>query len=544
MVKTINLTGSEIKVTELGGDNTEIFNNGSGIIYASKLPNITVGGDDVIAIPAGAIDGLYGTHGTIYLLGTGGVELRGVDHMITKTRGQAMAVGGGISENYVDEKCNEILDIAKTYADVKDSEVIVSVKEYADSLNAELAGYIGYTDNDIYGLEADFENNKFTRLAGAVGKTAGADFDGVNAYGGRRRCNLSDSGEVLAYYGDENFRIDGSNGQVMVEQPKFYYRAVPLKTEKIDGTDGYHLRKARYYISDTPRAGFKIHPAFICSGIEVDRIYLSAFEGCVYDTSESKYLLNDEQAADFNNDKLSSIAGAKPCSGTSQSLTRYNARKLANNRGNGWGQANIMSISATQLLFIIEYAAFNSQNVIGVGAVRKADDGRSNLAEVSGTTAILGNSSGKVSNSANVEFISYRGEENIWGNIWKWIDGVNEYNPTSQAGSFGTVFVSESVESDRYCDTGIHPEIGSGYISSFGYSEKYDFLFIPTEYKGTSAVPVGDVMLNVNGGTLAFMFGGASYSSYNAGIFYTDFNITENLRSHIIGARLVFSRAS
>lgn len=75
-----------------------------------------------------------------------------------------------------------------------------------------------------------------------MGKTAGADFDSVNAYCGRRRCNLSDSGEVLAYYGDENFKADGSNGQVMVEQPKFYYRVVPLKTEKIDGADGYHLR--------------------------------------------------------------------------------------------------------------------------------------------------------------------------------------------------------------------------------------------------------------------------------------------------------------
>ncbi|MDE7362056.1 MAG: hypothetical protein K2N38_09000 [Oscillospiraceae bacterium] len=50
----------------------------------------------------------------------------------------------------------------------------------------------------------------------------------MNAYGDRHRCNISD-GEVLAYYGDENFKADGSNSQVMVKQPKFYYSVVPLK---------------------------------------------------------------------------------------------------------------------------------------------------------------------------------------------------------------------------------------------------------------------------------------------------------------------------
>ena len=106
MIKTINLTNTETKITELGGDNTEIINNSSGIVYASKMPNITVGGDDVIAIPAGSIDGLYGTHGTVYILGSGSVELRGVDHHIAKARGQAATdiSGTGVSASYVDEK--------------------------------------------------------------------------------------------------------------------------------------------------------------------------------------------------------------------------------------------------------------------------------------------------------------------------------------------------------------------------------------------------------------------------------------------------------
>lgn len=139
MIKTINLMGSETKVMELGGDNTEIFNNGSETIYASTKPNIVIGGDDVITIPSGAIDGLYRTRGTIYLLGTGSVELRGIDQKITKTRGQSLSSGGGtgVSASYVDEKCGEILESANAYSDIKDSEVVVSVKEYADEKDAQ-----------------------------------------------------------------------------------------------------------------------------------------------------------------------------------------------------------------------------------------------------------------------------------------------------------------------------------------------------------------------------------------------------------------------
>lgn len=532
MIKTINLTGSEVKVTELGGDNTEIFNNGSGVIYASKLPNITAGGDEVIAIPAGAIDGLYGTHGTVYLLGTGSVELRGVDHKITKSRGQFASGNGGegVSANYVDEKCSVILD---------------SAKQYADSLNAELTGYIGYTGSDIYGLEADYENCVFTRLAGAVGKTAGADFDSVNAYGGRRRCNLSDSGEVLAYYGDENFKADGSNGQVMVEQPKFYYRVVPLKTEKIDGADGYHLRKARYYISDTPRAGFKVHPAFVRNGVEVDKIYLSAFEGCIYDTSVGTYLLEDEQVADFDNDKLSSIAGAKPCSGSTQQLTRTNARKLVHNRGEGWEQATIQTVSATQLLFLIEYATFESQSEIGEGFVKVSDDGKSNMSEKTGATIAIGNNSGKVS-AVSPYSISYRGEENFWGNIWTWVDGVNIDNPVEwHDGSFGKIYISTAQFNDLFKSatekfSQIVSCYGSGYISAFGFSYDFDWLFIPTERSGNTMLPIGDYSWNSNSGERAAAISGCWFHTFQSGAFTLSTHFAATIYSRYIGTRLTY----
>ena len=92
-----------------------------------------------------------------------------------------------------------------------------SLGKKADKVEVDdVKAYIGYTDSDILGLQVDFENKTFTRLAGAVGLSQGADFDKFTMYGGRKRCNVLDDGTIVAYYGDEGYTEDGSNGQVMV----------------------------------------------------------------------------------------------------------------------------------------------------------------------------------------------------------------------------------------------------------------------------------------------------------------------------------------
>jgi len=99
------------------------------------------------------------------------------------------------------------------------------------------------------------------------------DFARHPIFGAIRRCNLSDAGAVNAYYGDATFSYTGSNGQVMVQIPKFYYRVYAL------------TNKYRYVISAVLLPGFKVHPAFIVDSVEKDFIYVSAFEGSVYDVT-------------------------------------------------------------------------------------------------------------------------------------------------------------------------------------------------------------------------------------------------------------------
>lgn len=80
MIKTTELTGSEEKVSELGGQNVSVKNLSAGTLYASAFPNITAGADNVAEIPSGSGEVILDAHGTVYLLGSGKVQCTGTDH--------------------------------------------------------------------------------------------------------------------------------------------------------------------------------------------------------------------------------------------------------------------------------------------------------------------------------------------------------------------------------------------------------------------------------------------------------------------------------
>ena len=412
---------------------------------------------------------------------------------------------------------------------------------------AELKEIIGFTSNDIIGFHADFENNIFTRLGAAVGKNAGADFDIFPMYGGRRRCNVLDNGTITAYYGDSNFTEDGSNGQVMVYQPKFYYKVVPLKLDPQTDGCGYHLRSANYYISAAPKNGFKLHPAFYGEdGNAVEYILFSAYEGSIYDMSAKAYLANDEQIADFSADKLSSIAGVKPCSGKTQNLTRANAEILAKNRGNGWHSDTIKAESANQMLMIIEFASFNMQKSIGYGVVSFSNIAGENCAVNTGTTSTFGNSTGSAVGLPGKASVSYRGIENPWGNIWKFIEGLNIMGNGVQKGGIPYVCTDynyiENISNNNYERIEFTITNQSDYISAFGYAENGDWLFLPSESLGSPTDSIGDqiyVVNNLNGYRIA-MLGGRWDYDVQAGMFYLGLGDNANIFHRGCSDRLIY----
>ena len=453
----------------------------------------------------------------------------------------------------------------------------VSAKANLDALRSEdfnaqeilsgvtdIRAYLGMIETeDVLGITMDYKNKTCTRIAGAKNLTAGADFDKFSMYGGRKRCNVSDGGTINAYYGDEGYTEDGSNGQVMVYQPKFYYLVCPLEYDRQETGYGYHLRKANYYVSETQRAGFKLHPAFYDkNGNEVDYILMSAYEGCIYDTSANAYLKNDEQVMDASKDKFSSIAGARPASGVSQNLTRPNIEQLAKNRGEGWHSFGIKTASMEQLLMIVEMGMMNLQTAIGQGVVNlpwtTGSDTTSSYAGATGSTASLGNGTGRATETTTYEggvatkntadgktSICYRGVENFWGNIWKFAYGINFYCEVGKP-FLGYVCkdfnYAESKRTDNYENIGFALPSENGYVSAMGYSTNYDWLFLPSEVKGNSSLPVGDYYYQNNtwdGYRIARLGGGWADGS-GAGGFCWNLNDGVGYRSRDVGGRLVY----
>lgn len=429
---------------------------------------------------------------------------------------------------------------------------------------ADLRAYLGLTDDDIVGVQVDYKNKSFKRIAGAVNLTKGADFDRFSMFGGRRRCNVADDGTIVAWHGDPDYKEDGTMGQVMVYQPKFYYLVCPVVYDPIETGIGYHLRKANYYVSEKPRAGFRLHPAFYdANGNEIDYFLTSAYEGSIWDADGDAYLLQDEQVMNAGGDKFSSISGARPASGSTQGLTRTAIEQMAQNRGANWHGDLIKQVSAEQMLMIIEMGMMNLQTAIAQGVVtlpwETGSDKTSSYAAVTGSTSGIGNGTGRAERTTTYEggvakeytvdgktSVCWRGKENFWGNIWKFVYGINIWGNGKMGG--GQPYIcsdfnfAENKNSGNYEGAGFTATNVAGYISAMGYSTICDWLFIASECTGNSSLPVGDytyITQNLNGYRIALL-GGSWSRGGNAGAFCWILDSGVGARGRSIGGRLVY----
>ena len=412
----------------------------------------------------------------------------------------------------------------------------------------------------------DFDNNTST-LSG--------DPSTHPIYTNTKRCTVQDDGTITSYYGDANYVEDGSIGQVMVYIPKFYYKVNIINKQLIDDTHpeyGYDIHEASYSVSNIKYQGYKLHPAFInANGDEVDYVLCSAFEGSTYDTSALAYNTNDAQTVDFTantGDLLASIGyvnnggttvHVKPASGLTQNFTRPNSMTIAKNRGSGWYALTFKLASAIQMLITVEYGC-NSQVNIADGVVGITDNTSYNCASYVGST--VGNTTGRAVStineingtettytSATTTSVNYRGIENMWGNIWKWVDGINIHGNGSQRGGVPYVCTDmnfSDTNTANYESVGFTVANTDGYVKYFGWgNDKYDWVFMPSTAGsgGASAsTTVGDYFYrttNLNGYRAALL-GSTWNASSGAGVFYWRLNVAASSRNRLVGARLMY----
>ena len=162
---------------------------------------------------------------------------------------------------------------------------------------------------------------------------------------------------------------------------------------------------------------------------------------------------------------------------------------------------------------------------------------------VTGATAGLGNGSGIPDGGTNGKCsVSYRGEENLWGNIWTWLDGINIFNTDTTSAVYVKEYgaMKDDTTGDGYIPVGFGAFKGEGYISAFGIDGELMELFIPVSNGGASNLPVGDYFWNNNTGFRVTELGGKWYSGAECGAWYLSWYDASSNRYRSIGGRLLY----
>ena len=298
-----------------------------------------------------------------------------------------------------------------------------------------------------------------------------------------KRCVLNANGTVK-YFLDPNDStkkadgttaiIDGTDGNVMVQIPKFWY--------KYEFAEGKH----KWLISDGEQPGFEVHPAFDREGTIRDFRYYPAYQG---------FTLSG---------KLISGSGRVPTANKTRAVFRTEA--AAN--GTGWSQIDWNLLIAVQLLYLTEYADFDTQAMLGQGITSG-----STYTSVTGSSNSLGNASSPSTNTST-QFMSYRGIENWYGQIYKFIDGVNvkeiEYFVNKKPSTY-----ADDVFTGDYVTTGITMASTTGYVKNIVQNKNG---FISSDATGTDSTYIPDRQTQGSGNRIVY-FGGHAGSGLFAGGF-------------------------
>lgn len=333
--------------------------------------------------------------------------------------------------------------------------------------------------------------------------------------------------------------LTGADGNVMVEIPRFYYRAT---------------RSGSIYtweISHVDLPGFTVHPAFIKNGVEVAKRYYSAYDGGVFDDSASAFigglnLDNNSGNVDTAADKLASVKGVFPMVG----LTRNEFRLLAANVGAGWRQVDFTLWSAVQVLFLIEHQSFSSQSILGAGNtngsyIASSADQNDSPNTIAGAGDAIANGSTDTTSGAGVSakpgtsFMKYRGIENYFGNVFYWTDGIN-VNVTAA----GNVHVTNNVA--HFADnTSANMELitsslptASGFIKDLLPTE--GFFLSSNNVGGSSTTFITDQHFASTASNRVVAVGGAAGNGVNAGVFCLSSVRASGNGDRTIGGRLAF----
>ena len=296
-----------------------------------------------------------------------------------------------------------------------------------------------------------------TACVGTIGGQS--EFDNYLPWSGMVRKNYV-NGEIVDF-------VDYSNGETYVYIPEFWSKIINDTTNN----------RMSIYISDSEISGFTKHPG---SGK-----YMSRYE-C--------------------NSNFLSAPGTKPKVNTNLGGFRTGITAIDNKHY----QYDIHTYAALELLYIVEFAHLNTQSKIGAGITSGG------AALTIGETDILTYHTGRVDGTAdNVSAVQYRWIENLWGNVWNWVDGILIQD--------GLVYIcndranyASSITSD-YESTGLYTPTAQGWHKT---DQDYnDCYLIPLTTGSSDSTYTCDYYYYYSG--LRSLYVGGRYGNgSSAGLFY------------------------
>lgn len=386
-----------------------------------------------------------------------------------------------------------------------------------------------------------------TANVGTDTETATNDFDNIYPWSGRKRCcgywDENGSFVVNAYEGEPGYTTDGSNGEVWVETPLFYYK----HTYGDDGSE-------EIVITSHPIGGFEPSPIHInADGSLSQKAYTAAYPMAVVDNKPTSRSGVYTPIMSLNSGMTNArLMGEKYTTTTTaeqyvkcllmwvEFATRDIQTKMKGCSYLSYSKDHTATVAEEAANRIIISKNYASSYVVGQGIAIGTALGSTNVANNRTVTAIadyddtntaisfdgdpvniavgnivfaiawktgscdnvLTSSGSPVSNTSGKYTCIYRGEETPFGNAFEWISDVlfkrEGSGTTEDPYSYDIYFLKDPTQysngtiTNNYTKLNFKLPTADGYVKKLGFDSRFPWLRIPCEAGASSSTYYAD----------------------------------------------------
>lgn len=471
------------------------------------------------------------------------------------------------AEEILDEYENLVQEVQTVLSNINTRGHIYGIKRKITDLSGNINTSTAWTkiyDNE--GLVAEAQKGTNTSVRN--------DYDNLYPWNKIISLNYDTTNKkVNAYYGDDTFAFDGSNGEVLTRIPKMWIkRLFPVQEE-----DGYYEYRL---IADFELQDF----------IQIDQFEVGRYK--IYTDS---------------NNIAHSYSGMVPKYNTNIK----NFKQYATNLGEDFCLVDWRRF-VIETLYLVEYADNNSQSKLGNGiqsyskataliaessvnriivssvptglwigktiCIGASGDWSSSIAANREITSIETYSDGSVSgyvisfsgdpvniaignviwgsaqktgecdalgmksgclNNNGYHSMIYRGFEDIIAHMFEFIEGINIQDYQSYVNYKPTTYAPDTFDGDYQKLSYANPNETEGYTKIMGFDKQNPLIALPTELGASSSTGYTDYCYSKNAGNRVARVGGSFNYGALCGFFYWHFNSDSSHSHWYIGARLL-----